>query len=112
MASCCQGGNLQGWIEAGKLHADVITCNGRTVAENCAGAKTWDRDVIKPYGEPLRERAGFLNLKGSLFDSAIMKTSVISEEFRKRYLSDPKNPNAFWSCSADWAAAACPVTAS
>ena len=51
--------------------------------------------MIRPYEKPLKEKAGFLNLKGNLFDSAIMKTSVISEEFRKRYLSNPKDPNAF-----------------
>ena len=51
--------------------------------------------MIRPYKKPLKDKAGFLNLKGNLFDSAIMKTSVISEEFRKRYLSNPKDPNAF-----------------
>ena len=51
--------------------------------------------MIRPYKKPLKEKAGFLNLKGNLFDSAIMKTSVISDEFRKRYLSNPKDPNAF-----------------
>ncbi len=85
-------------LEAGKLHADVLTCNGKTVAENCAGAHTWDRDVIKPYGEPMRERAGFLNLKGSLFDSAIMKTSVISREFYDRYLANPTTPTLRGAC--------------
>ncbi|MGE3918843.1 MAG: dihydroxy-acid dehydratase, partial [Hyphomicrobiaceae bacterium] len=55
----------------------------------------WDRKVIKAYDEPMVKSAGFLNMKGNLFDSAIMKTSVISDEFRKRYLSNPKDPNAF-----------------
>jgi dihydroxy-acid dehydratase len=82
-------------IEAGKLHGEALTCNGKTVAENYTGAHTWDRDVIKPYAEPMRERAGFLNLKGSLFDSAIMKTSVISREFYDRYLANPEDPYAF-----------------
>jgi dihydroxy-acid dehydratase len=51
--------------------------------------------VIRPYNQPLKEKAGFLNMKGNLFDSAIMKTSVISAAFRERYLSNPKDPNAF-----------------
>src|SRR5205085_347290 len=56
---------------------------------------TWDRDVIRPLHEPLKEKAGFLNLKGNLFDSAIMKTSVISPEFQERYLNNPNDLNAF-----------------
>ena len=51
--------------------------------------------MIRPYGKPLKDKAGFLNMKGNLFDSAIMKTSVISQAFRERYLSNPKDPNAF-----------------
>jgi len=58
-------------------------------------AKIDDPKVIWPYRKPMKQKAGFLNLKGNLFDSAIMKTGVISEEFRKRYLSNPKDPNAF-----------------
>jgi dihydroxy-acid dehydratase len=82
-------------IEAGKLHENAVTVNGRTMGENCRGKFTIDRDVICSFAQPLREKAGFLNLKGTLFDSAIMKTSVISEEFQQRYLSNPKDPNAF-----------------
>ncbi|MGU3418876.1 IlvD/Edd family dehydratase [Methylobacterium sp. D54C] len=82
-------------IEAGKVHEGVLTCNGRTVGENYRGRHSWNRDVIRAYGEPLMERAGFLNLKGSLFDSAIMKTCVISEEFAARYLRNPNDPMAF-----------------
>ncbi len=82
-------------IKAGKIHENCITANGKTVGENYRGKFTWDREVIKPYEAPLREKAGFLNLKGTLFDSAIMKTSVISPEFQERYLSNPKDPNAF-----------------
>jgi dihydroxy-acid dehydratase len=82
-------------IEAGKVHEGVLTCNGRTVGENYRGRHSWNRDVIRAYGEPLMERAGFLNLKGSLFDSAIMKTCVISEEFAARYLRNPADPMAF-----------------
>ena len=55
----------------------------------------------KPIGEPMKKSAGFINLKGNLFDSAIMKTSVISEEFRKRYLSNPDDPEAFEGVTAE-----------
>jgi dihydroxy-acid dehydratase len=82
-------------IDAGKIHEDAITVNGRTIGENCRDKVTWDRDVIRPLSEPLKEKAGFLNLKGNLFDSAIMKTSVISPEFQERYLNNPDDPNAF-----------------
>jgi dihydroxy-acid dehydratase len=79
---------------AGKIRK-AMTVNGQTLDDNCRQARTQDERVIRPYGSPLRERAGFLNLKGNLFDSAIMKTSVISDDFRKRYLSNPADPNAF-----------------
>ena len=69
--------------------------NGKTIAENVARAKVCNAEVIRPYDKPLKATAGFMVLRGNLFDSAIMKTSVISEEFRKRYLSNPKDPNAF-----------------
>ncbi|MGO4707424.1 IlvD/Edd family dehydratase [Microvirga sp. 2MCAF38] len=82
-------------IKAGKIREQALTCNGKTVGENNTGQFTWDHDVIRAYDNPLREKAGFLNLKGTLFDSAIMKTSVISKEFQDRYLSNPKDPNAF-----------------
>src|SRR5215470_16845776 len=80
---------------AGRLHGDALTINGKTVAENVAGAKVCNAEVIRPYDRPLKATAGFKVLRGNLFDSAIMKTSVISEEFRSRYLSNPKDPNAF-----------------
>jgi dihydroxy-acid dehydratase len=80
---------------AGKLHGDALTINGKTVKENLAQVKTHNAEVIRSYDKPLKPHAGFKVLHGNLFDSAIMKTSVISEEFRKRYLSDPKSPNAF-----------------
>ncbi|MAW84981.1 MAG: dihydroxy-acid dehydratase [Phyllobacteriaceae bacterium] len=83
-------------LKAGLLpHPDAITANGKTMAENCSGREIVNPDVIKPIGEPMKKSAGFINLKGNLFDSAIMKTSVISEEFRKRYLSNPDDPEAF-----------------
>ncbi|WP_173935060.1 IlvD/Edd family dehydratase [Chelativorans sp. Marseille-P2723] len=76
-------------------HPDAMTVNGRTLKENCQSAVTIDSDVIRPVAKPLKENAGFINLKGNLFDSAIMKTSVISAEFRERYLSNPDDPSAF-----------------
>ncbi len=82
-------------LTAGRLHGDALTINGKTIAENVSGAKTYNADVIRSYDKPLKAQAGFKVLRGNLFDSAIMKTSVISEEFRQRYLSDPKDPNAF-----------------
>ncbi|KKK12469.1 putative dihydroxy acid dehydratase [Aspergillus rambellii] len=82
-------------LDAGKLHPDVLTCNGRTVAENVKGQHTWDRQIIKPYNDPLMKNAGFVHLQGSLFQSAIMKTCVISEPFRQKFLANPEDPNAF-----------------
>jgi len=80
---------------AGRLHGGALTINGKTIAENVGNAKATNPRVIRPYDQPLRAHAGFKVLHGNLFDSAIMKTSVISDEFRRRYLSDPKDPNAF-----------------
>jgi dihydroxy-acid dehydratase len=82
-------------LGAKRIHGDALTINGNTIGENAAQARTRDADVIRPYDRPLMERAGFKVLSGNLFDSAIMKTSVISDEFRQRYLSNPKDPNAF-----------------
>ncbi|WP_299678115.1 IlvD/Edd family dehydratase [uncultured Roseobacter sp.] len=76
-------------------HPDVITANGKTMAENCGHLRSEDTKVIKPVSEPLKDQAGFINLTGNLFDSAIMKTSVISANFRARYLSNPDDMNAF-----------------
>jgi len=82
-------------IGAGKIHEHAKTVNGKTIGENCGGQFSWDREVIKSYGEPLMQDAGFVVLHGNLFDSAVMKTSVISQAFRERYLSNPKDPDAF-----------------
>ncbi|OWY33006.1 IlvD/Edd family dehydratase [Herbaspirillum aquaticum] len=81
--------------QAGKLRAGRITATGKTMAENLEGRASNDREMIYPFSAPLRERAGFLVLKGNLFDFAIMKTSVISETFRERYLSTPGQENIF-----------------
>ena len=80
-------------LGAGKVHADAMTVNGRTIGENYAGAGSADHDVIRPFDDPLKEDAGFLVLKGNLFDAAIMKTSVIDETFRRRYLERPGHEN-------------------
>ena len=82
-------------IAAGCIHANARTINGKTVGENVKDAKIADADVIRPHDRPLKQHGGFKVLSGNLFESAIMKTSVISEEFRQRYLSNPKDPNAF-----------------
>jgi dihydroxy-acid dehydratase len=82
-------------MQAKRLHTDAITINGKTIGENARRAKIMDPDVIRPYQQPLKEQAGFKVLKGNLFDSAIMKISVISDEFRRRYLSNPNDPDAF-----------------
>ena len=82
-------------IKAGKINKNVMTVNGKTIGENCKNTPVQDHKVIWPYKKPMKEKSGFLNMKGNLFDSAIMKTSVISEAFRARYLSNPKDPNAF-----------------
>jgi dihydroxy-acid dehydratase len=82
-------------LGAGKLHADRITVSGKTVRENIAGRSATDREMIRPFDDPLKENAGFIVLSGNLFDFAVMKTSVISEEFRRRYLSRPGHENVF-----------------
>ena len=80
-------------MEGGLIHEDALTINGKTIGENCRDAHSWDRDVIKPFEDPMMRDAGFLVLSGNLFDTAVMKTSVISDEFRRRFLSDPDHPN-------------------
>ncbi len=83
-------------LKAGLIpHPDVMTANGKTLRENCSHRESEDRDVIRPVSNPLKEEAGFINMKGNLFDSAIMKTSVISEDFRARYLENANDPEAF-----------------
>ncbi|WP_129642055.1 IlvD/Edd family dehydratase [Peristeroidobacter agariperforans] len=82
-------------MRQGLINEKALTVNGSTLGDNCRGASILDTNVIKPFEEPMKRRAGFTVLRGNLFDSAIMKTSVISEEFRARYLSNPKDPEAF-----------------
>ncbi len=82
-------------LKAKRIHADALTINGKTMGENVRRAHSKDLDVIKSYKTPMKKQAGFKVLMGNLFDSAIMKTSVISDEFRKRFLSNPTDKNAF-----------------
>jgi dihydroxy-acid dehydratase len=82
-------------MQQGLIHEQALTANGKSLGENCRGARILDEAVIRPFERPLTKNAGFRVLRGNLFDSAIMKTSVITKEFRDRYLSDPKDPEAF-----------------
>ena len=82
-------------IGAGKIIEDALTINGKTIGENCRGREAENRDVIKAYGQPMKEKAGFLVMRGNIFDSAIMKTSVIDDDFRGRFLSEPGRENVF-----------------
>ena len=82
-------------IRQGLVREDAVTVNGCKIGDNCRDAEIEDEEVIRPFDRPLKDEAGFLVLRGNLFDSAIMKTSVISPEFRERYLSNPDDPDAF-----------------
>lgn len=79
----------------GLIREHAITANGRTIGENCRGKEIEMPEVIRTFDNPLRNEAGFIVLRGSLFDNAIVKTSVISPEFRDRFLSNPDDPEAF-----------------
>ena len=83
-------------LEQGLLpHPDALTVNGQAMGENCGARRSTNLDVIKSADAPIKSDAGFINLSGNLFDSAIMKTSVISDSFRAMYLSNPEDMNAF-----------------
>ena len=83
-------------MAAGLLpHPEALTVNGASMGDNMVTRRSVNHDVIKPVDAALKKNAGFINLSGNLFDSAIMKTSVISETFRATYLSDSNDPNAF-----------------
>lgn len=79
----------------GLLDGAALSVNGRTVAENVAAARSADERVIRPLAAPLLAAAGLTVLTGNLFEAAVMKQSVISADFRARYLSDPGDPEAF-----------------
>ena len=82
-------------MRQGLIHENAVTVNGRSIGDNCRNAEIEDEKVIRRFSDPIKEEAGFIVLRGNLFDSAIMKTSVISPEFRERYLSNPDDPEAF-----------------
>ncbi len=82
-------------IRAGKIHTDALTVTGKTVGENYKEARVMDREVIRAFDEPLKPKAGFLVVTGNLFDSALVKTSVISDDFRKRFLAQPGSEECF-----------------
>ena len=82
-------------MRAGKLIGDALTVTGNTISENYRDAKVQDHKIIRPYENPMMDQAGFVVVGGNLFDAALMKTSVISDEFRAKYLSEPGNENTF-----------------
>jgi dihydroxy-acid dehydratase len=84
-------------IEAGHIHCDALTVNGKTIGENYAQARSLDTNLIRPCKNPVSDRAGFAVVTGNLFDSALVKTSVISKEFKQRFLSRPDEPDCFVS---------------
>ena len=96
-----RAGGIQGvtreLLGAGRIHGDALTVSGNTVAENQVDVPEPDREVIYAYEKPMKEQAGFLVLSGNLFDAALIKTCVISDEFRARYLAEPGNENVFVS---------------
>ena len=82
-------------MSQGLIRENAPTVNGKTIGENCRNTPIQDDRVIRRFDNPLKTDAGFLVLRGNLFDNAIMKTSVISTEFRDRYLNNPESPGAF-----------------
>jgi dihydroxy-acid dehydratase len=82
-------------LNAGKLNGNVLTVTGRTLAQDLETAPPPDRDVIRAYNAPLKERAGYVVMTGNIMDSAVMTISVIDEAFRQRFLSNPEHPNVF-----------------
>jgi dihydroxy-acid dehydratase len=86
---------LKELLAAGKLHGGAMTVTGKSVAENLKGVADGDREVIRSYGAPMLPAAGYVVLSGNLFDSAVMKISVIDQDFRRRFLSNPDRPNVF-----------------
>jgi dihydroxy-acid dehydratase len=82
-------------MQAGKIRTEALTVSGKTIGENYKGARSLDTNVIRTYDHPLKQNAGIVVVSGNLFSSALVKTSVISDEFRRRYLSDPGNEDCF-----------------
>ena len=86
---------LKELLAAGKLHGDVMTVTGKTLAQNLESVPDGDREVIRSFGAPMLAAAGYVVMSGNLFDSAVMKISVIDQDFRRRFLSNPDRPNVF-----------------
>ena len=86
---------MQELLKQKKLHKSVKTVSGKTLEQNLKIKINIDTDVIKSFDDPVVDNAGFIVMKSNFFNSAVMKTSVISEEFRERYLSNPDHPNVF-----------------
>ncbi len=84
-------------IEAGHIHGNALTANGRTIEENYRGKRSLDTNMIRPCSNPVSDRAGFVVVSGNLFHSALVKTSVIGEDFKRRFLSTPGSPDCFIS---------------
>ncbi|GAA4505641.1 IlvD/Edd family dehydratase [Brevibacterium yomogidense] len=82
-------------MKQGLIFEDALTVNGRSIGDNCRDTAVSDHDVIRPIDEPMVQAAGFQVMTGNLFDNGVMKTSVIGDEFRERYLQNPDDPNAF-----------------
>lgn len=84
-------------IRAGRAHGAALTVSGKTVQQNYGDSRTQDANIIRPFDQPVKEHAGFLVVSGNLFESALVKTSVISEDFRRRFLSAPGSEDCFVS---------------
>jgi dihydroxy-acid dehydratase len=82
-------------MQAGKIRTEALTVSGKTIGENYKDSRSLDTNVIRTYDHPLKQNAGIVVVSGNLFSSALVKTSVISDEFRRRYLSDPGNEDCF-----------------
>ena len=84
-------------MQGGLIRGQAMTVNGKTIAENHSKSRSLDQDVIRPVTNPLMRDAGFVIVSGNLFDSAVVKTSVISDDFRRKYLSTPGHEDCFTS---------------
>jgi dihydroxy-acid dehydratase len=82
-------------MRAGKIRLEALTVSGTTIGERYKDARSLNTDVIRPYDQPLKQNAGLLVVSGNLFTSALIKSSVISDEFRRRYLAEPGNEDCF-----------------
>ena len=66
------------------LNRDALTANGKTLGENIANAACWNRDVIKEFAQPFKEKAGIAILRGNLApDGAVIKPSAATPKLLK-----------------------------